>query len=188
MSASLKFQGSNSQKQNGRSESQSSIVKPANKVLDFHARLLETIEQSVIATDLDGKVIYWNRFAERLYGWTAAEATGNDILELVSSKPELQQAEEIMAQLREGKSWTGEFTARRKDGASFPIQSVNSPIFDDKGALIGIVGVSRDITEHRKTERSLRESENKYRTLVEQASDGIHTYDLDGNFLEVNSR
>ncbi|HEX8250948.1 MAG TPA: PAS domain S-box protein [Pyrinomonadaceae bacterium] len=159
-----------------------------NDVLSFPAQLLNTIEQSVIATDLDGIVIYWNRFAEHLYGWSAAEATGRNIIELVSPQPSLQEAEQIMAQLRRSKSWTGEFIARRKDGTSFPIQSVNSPIYDDNGTLVGIVGISHDITERKKTEKALVESENKYRTLLGQASDGIHTYDFQGNFLEVNSK
>ena len=159
-----------------------------NDALIFHAHLLNTIEQSIIATDLDGVVIYWNRFAEHLYGWSAAETLGRNIMELTAPELSSRQAEDIMAQLRRGKSWTGEFTAQRKDGTLFPIQTVNSPIYDDKETLIGIVGISHDITERARTEKALRESENKYRTLVGQASDGIHTYDLAGNFLEVNSK
>jgi PAS domain S-box-containing protein len=188
VSASLKSQSSDTRKQERRNESEAPIIKPGNDALGFQAQLLDTIEQSVIATDLDGMVIYWNRFAEHLYGWSAAEATGRNIIELVSSKPGLQDAEKIMARLNRGKSWTGEFMARRKDGTAFPIQSVNSPIYDDKGILTGIVGISHDITERKKTEGALQESENKYRTLVGQASDGIHTYDFHGNILEVNSK
>lgn len=186
MNVSSESQSLDPQEQKRRNESQSKPT--AGNALSFHAQLLDTIGQSVIATDLDGIVIYWNRFAERLYGWTAAEATGRNVIELVSSKPSLLEAEEIMTLLRRGEIWTGEFIARRKDGVSFPIQSVNSPIYDDKGTLIGIVGISQDITERKKTEKALQESENKYRTLVEQASDGIHAYDFEGNFLEVNSK
>ena len=188
MRTSSKSQSLDSPKQESRNESETLIIEPLNDVLSFPAQLLNTIEQSVIATDLDGIVIYWNRFAEHLYGWSAAEATGRNIIELVSPQPSLQEAEQIMAQLRRSKSWTGEFIARRKDGTSFPIQSVNSPIYDDNGTLVGIVGISHDITERKKTEKALVESENKYRTLLGQASDGIHTYDFQGNFLEVNSK
>ena len=187
MRASSKSQSLDSQKQARQSKSATLIIKPMNDALSFPAQLLNTIEQSVIATELDGIVIYWNRFAEHLYGWSAAEATGRNIMELISPELSFRQAEEIMAQLRRGESWTGEFIARRKDGGLFPIQSVNSPIYD-KGTLVGIVGISQDITERKKTEKALQESENKYRTLVGQASDGIHTYDLEGNFLEVNSK
>lgn len=188
MSVSSKSQSLDSQKRERRNESQTHDFKPINEALIFQAHLLNTIEQSVIATDLDGIVICWNRFAEHLYGWSAAEALGRNIMELVSPELSARQAEEVMAQVRRGKSWTGEFTAQRKDGTLFPIQSVNSPIYDDNETLIGIVGISHDITERKRTEKALRESENKYRTLVEQASDGIHTYDLEGNFLEVNSK
>ncbi|MGI8835877.1 MAG: PAS domain S-box protein [Pyrinomonadaceae bacterium] len=154
----------------------------------FQAHLLDTIEHSVIATDLDGIVIYWNKFAQTLYGWSSAEAVGRHIMELTTPEGMTERALEILSDLREGKSWTGEFNVQRRDGTTFPAQIVNSPINDDNGTLIGIVGVSSDITERKRVEQALRESENKYRLLMEQASDGIHTYDLEGNFLEINPK
>lgn len=172
----------------GRIELSAPVVSVGESVLSFQAQLLNTIEQSVIATDLDGTVIYWNRFAERLYGWSNKEVLGRNILDLTTPKPNQRQAEEIMSQLRQGKSWTGEFIVGRKDGTTFPAQVINSPVFDANETLIGIVGISHDITERNQSEQALRASENKYRTLVEQASDGIHTYDVQGNFIETNSK
>lgn len=134
------------------------------------------------------EAVYWNRFAEQLYGWSAEEAIGQQITQLTTPEPSTRQADEIMSELRQGKSWTGEFTVQRKDGAAFPAQVTNSPVYDDKQRLIGIVGISSDITERKPREQVLRESENKYRVLIEQASDGIHTYDMHGNIIETNSR
>jgi PAS domain-containing protein len=51
----------------------------------FHARLLDAVQEAVIATDLAGRVIFWNCFAEQLYGWSAAEAMGRNVLELIGA-------------------------------------------------------------------------------------------------------
>lgn len=155
---------------------------------NFQSQMLDAIEQAVIATSLDGFVIYWNRFAQRLYGWSSDETAGRRITELMTLETTLDRAKEIMSLLRLGKSWTGEFVVKRKDGTIFPAQITASPIFDDKKILRGIVGISSDITERRRAEQILRENESKYRVLVEQASDGIHTYDFQGNFIKTNSK
>lgn len=145
--------------------------KQAEESLRFQARLLDTVEQAAIATDLDGTVIYWNQFAEKLYGWTAEEAVNRNIAELTTSEIMAEQAAGIMSQLRLGKSWAGEFTVRRRDGTTFPAQIIDSPIDDGQGNLVGIVGVSIDITERIQAEEALRESEERSRLLIEGAID-----------------
>jgi len=136
----------------------------AEQEIRFQAHLLDAVEQAVIATDLEGTIIFWNSFAEKLYGWSPAEALGANILELTPSPALKEQATEIMTCLQEGQSWQGEFEVRRRDGTFFPAQVNDSPIFNDKGELIGIVGVSVDNTERRRAEEErekllLREQE-----------------------------
>lgn len=160
----------------------------APETTNFQSQLLNAIEQAVVVTDLSGHIIYWNRFAERLYGWSLAEAIGRRVIELIMPVLNTAATDEIMNQLRRGQSWTGEFVVRRKDGTEFPAEVVDSPLYDDEGKLFGIVGVSRDISERKRAEDFLRESEHKYRMLIEQASDGIHTYDASGKFLDTNSK
>jgi PAS domain S-box-containing protein len=118
----------------------------------FQARLLNAVEQAVIATDLEGKVIYWNDFAEGLYGWSAEEALGSNIFDLTPAADSQPKAAEIFETLKAGKSWTGELLLKRRDGSTFPAIITDSPITNDKNQLIGIVGVSVDITDEKVAE------------------------------------
>jgi PAS domain S-box-containing protein len=141
--------------------------------ISFQAHLLNAVEQAVIATDLNGIVLYWNSFAENLYGWPAAEALGANILEIIPAAETREQAAEIMAELNQGKSWSGEFLARRKDGSVFPIMVTDSPIFSEQGKLIGVVGVSVDISARKSAEEErakLHESERAARAEAERAN------------------
>jgi PAS domain S-box-containing protein len=127
--------------------------KRAEEEIRFQAHLLNAVDQAVIATDLDGTVIFWNSFAGQLYGWSPAEALGANVLELTPSPALKEQATEILARLQVGHSWAGEFEMQRRDGTFFPAQVNDSPILNDKGELIGIVGVSVDNTERHRAER-----------------------------------
>lgn len=122
----------------------------------FQAGLLDAVEQAVIAIDLDGKVTYWSRFAEQLYGWTAQEAAGRSVLDLIVPSEGRQTAAAIMASLAGGRSWSGETILMSKNGEAFPAHVTDSPILDADGRFLGIVGVSADITERRKSEQHLR--------------------------------
>ena len=130
--------------------------KRSEEAIRFQAHLLDTVEQAVIATDLEGKITYWNQYAGTLYGWPAAEAVGRNIMEVTPAETTYEQAAEIMAQLRAGRAWSGEFVVRRRDGTTFPALVTDTPIHDERGAFIGMVGVSIDITDRQKLEAQLR--------------------------------
>src|SRR5918998_760254 len=132
----------------------------------FQARMLDAVGEAVIATDVEGKVIYWNRAAEKIYGWFAEEMIGQALAEILVSEDLREQAAEIRSALREGKPWSGEFTVQRKDGSSFPVHVTDTPVHDDQGNLVGIIGVSTDITERKRAEAKLKESERRFATLL----------------------
>jgi PAS domain S-box-containing protein len=147
--------------------------KKSEEEIAFQARLLGAVEQAVIATDLHGTIVYWNSFAEKLYGWSAAEALGANVLEITPADATREQAAEIMTHLTAGKSWSGEFLVRRKDGAVFPAMITDSPIFSEQGELVGMVGVSVDITQRKQSEAErevLHESERAARAEAEEAN------------------
>ena len=134
------------------------VREQAEDAVRFQAHLLDTIKQAVIATDLAGIITYWNRFASELYGWTAAEAIGRSIMELPTPDISRERAAQMLSELSAGKSWAGEFIACSKDGRTFPVQLLGSPIVDEEEKLIGIVGISIDITERKQGETTHAET------------------------------
>lgn len=147
--------------------------KRAQEAILFQASLLDAVEEAVVATDLNGRITYWNSFAERLYGWTSQEVIGADVVEVVPSVSSKDHAEIIMEQLRDGQSWSGEMILKRRDGSEFLAAITDSPIFNEKGELIGVVGVSSDITEAKRAEaerQRLLESEQVARLEAEAAN------------------
>jgi PAS domain S-box-containing protein len=145
----------------------------AEEEIRFQAHLLDAVEQAVIATNLDGKIIFWNSFAETLYGWPAAEALGANILDVTPAPFLRERAEEILERLQAGQSWSGEFEVQRRDGTSFLALINDSPIFDAKGKLVGIVGVSTDNTLRRRAEEereNLLQREREARAQAEEAN------------------
>ena len=107
-----------------------------------HAALFDTRRQAVIGTTLDGEVVYWNDAAERMYGWKAAEVLGKSIVDVTPSLNAREQAEAIMARLREGRSWSGEFTVCDRSGTEFNVFVRDIPVQDEGGKLVGVVGIS----------------------------------------------
>ncbi|MEA2173146.1 MAG: hypothetical protein QOD00_738 [Blastocatellia bacterium] len=143
----------------------------AEEAIAYQAHLLDTVEQAVIATDLNGNIKSWNRFAETLYGWPASEALGLNIMEVTPALLTASKANEIMSQLLEGESWSGEFLVRRRDGQTFPAMVTDTPIYDDAGALIGVVGVSVDIT----LQKFAEEERAKLTTQVERERERLRS-------------
>ncbi len=159
--------------------------KGAEGGIRFQAKLLDAVGQAVIATDPEGKILYWNRAAEELYGWSEEEVMGRSIIEVTPSEDLVERAEEIMGELMAGRSWSGEFEVHRKDGTSFPAMVTDRPMHDEEGNLVAIIGVSTDITEIKKTEE-VRRSEEHFRSLVQNASDVITVVDADGTIRYVS--
>lgn len=148
----------------------------------FQANLLSAVKQAVIATDLNGKITYWNRFAETLYGWSAEEVLGRNILRVVPTESSQEQAAEIISRLQRGESWSGEFLVRRRDGTSFPALVTDSPIYNDQDVLIGFVGISIDISERKQVEQKIREQA----ALLDITTNAILVQNLDNKIVFWN--
>ena len=108
--------------------------------------LLEQVHNAVIATDMNGVITSWNRFAEHLYGWAASDVIGRDILDVTVGAGSAAQAQEIMRSMAEQGSWEGEFEVLRKDGSRFVAHVIDAVVRDERGIPVGVVGVSYDVT------------------------------------------
>jgi PAS domain S-box-containing protein len=143
--------------------------------LSFQSSLLDHAHSAVIAIDLNGIITHWNRFAEKLYQWTAEEAIGRNIMDTVIPEGQSQLAQEITAEIARSGFWAGEFRAARKDRSTFLAFVVDSVVLDKDGVLAGIVGVSTDITERKQLEQRLWQSQ-KIESLATLAAGVAHDF------------
>ncbi|KAI9195565.1 hypothetical protein LWI28_016111 [Acer negundo] len=109
-----------------------------------YLNILQSMGQSVHIFDLSGRIIYWNRTAENLYGYSAAEALGQDAIELLIDPQDFYVAHNIIDRVKMGERWTGQFPAKSKIGERFSAVATNTPFYDDDGTLVGIICVSSD--------------------------------------------
>lgn len=122
------------------------------EAVDFQAYLLDSVQQSVIAVDTTGKVTYWNKYSTHLYGYTAEEAFGKSMGELeLKTKDKLKVTNNIMNDLALGKSWSGEYKMRNKNGDELDVYSIISPLYND-GVQSGLLTIAFDISEQKKME------------------------------------
>lgn len=160
--------------------------KRADEASHFQAHLLDLVDQAVIAIDSLGVITYWNRSAEELFGWSAGEALKKPALELGPTPETKVRALSMMAHVMRGANWSGEMSIVRRDGSSFPALVSCSPIVDTRGTVQGAVNVIIDITERKQMEESLRASEQKFRSFVEQSIDGIVLCNEQGDIVVWN--
>nr|KYP57880.1 Serine/threonine-protein kinase CTR1 [Cajanus cajan] len=109
-----------------------------------YLNILQSMGQSVHILDLNCRIIYWNRSAENLYGYTAEEALGKDGIELLVDPIDLALANDTVNRVMMGESWTGQFPVKDKTGEKFLAVATNTPFYDDDGSLVGIICVSSD--------------------------------------------
>ena len=123
------------------------------------AAIVRSSDDAIVSKDLNGTITTWNPAAERLFGYTAAEAIGKSIRIVI---PHDRQAEEdgVLSRIRRGEAVAHFETIRqRRDGTQFPISLTVSPVLDDKGVVIGASKIARDITERRMAEAALAAAE-----------------------------
>jgi PAS domain S-box-containing protein len=150
------------------------------------AAIVESSDDAIISNDLNGVIETWNKGAERIFGYSAKEIVGISIERLIPNERQ-DEEREIVAKIRRGESLRHFETIRRaKDGRLLDVSITASPIRDATGAITGVSKVARDITERKRAEAAVRESEGRYRALFDYAPDGILISDSQNCYLDAN--
>ncbi|HYL84667.1 MAG TPA: PAS domain S-box protein [Candidatus Angelobacter sp.] len=154
-------------------------------ILAEQTALIDLSQDAILVRTIEGKNLFWNQGAERMYGWTKAEALGENaykLLETTFSQP----LPEILEKLERTGYWEGELRKNRRDGKTILVSSRWALGRSPQGRPEKILMIDTDITEQRRSEAAMRESEDRYRDLVEHSHDLICTHDLQGRLLSVN--
>jgi PAS domain S-box-containing protein len=160
--------------------------KRVEEKIRYQAMLIEHVQDAIITTDLNSRILSWNTGAEKKYGWSQDEVLGKIIKDVVRPEtPENELNDTVDLIMKTGMLQT-ELVHRKKDGTALVIMSTSSLIKDLKGTPTGIISVCRDITERKKIENALAESEKKYRLLVENQTNILAETSISGELLFVN--
>jgi diguanylate cyclase (GGDEF)-like protein/PAS domain S-box-containing protein len=147
---------------------------------------LENLSDAVVHTDAEGRVTGLNPAAERLYGYTEAEALGRTPDLWLRGDDSGVTVPDVLAELERRGRWSGETRFARSDGSRGIAESTVVAVLDERGRRVATLGVNRDVTERRRAEAALRESEERYRALFEESRDAIYMTAADGRFEAVN--
>jgi len=152
--------------------------KRAEMALLRHAAIVESSDDAIAGLDRNGTITDWNKGAERLFGYSASEAIGENIL-FLSLADARDDAKGVLK-----KVWQGEVVRhhetvrRRKDGTSVDISLTVSPIVDSLGRIVGASGIARDITERKRVEQEHAVASERLHLAIESGSVGGWDYDL----------
>ncbi len=141
----------------------------AENALHYRAKMLEAINDAVIGTDLSLNINFWNKAAEKIYGWTAEEALGKPSKDILGSEMTQDQREAIQKDLIEGKSSFTEILQYTKDGKPLLIEGYTFPLYDSDGIITNIVAINSDITEKKRAENIMRHSEQRLKYHLENS-------------------
>lgn len=147
--------------------------------------IIDSSLDMIVATDIDFNVNEFNAAAEATFGYSKDEVIGQHISILFSDESEM---EKVLERINENESLANEIINKKKDGTFFISFLSASVLKNEKGDVVGAMGVSRDITAIKKAEEELRLSEERHRAIYDQAYIGIARIAKMGRFLLVNER
>ena len=151
--------------------------KQKNEINKRLSAIVNSSDDAIVGLSREGKIHSWNAGAEVIYGYSAEEVIGHRPDFLI---PEERKAEfkDSMRLIFEGQSISHFETIRiRKDGSRIDVSLSGSPLYDEQDQIIGAAAIQRDITEQKRKENLIRESEEKYRAIFEHSGDGFLVMD-----------
>ncbi len=156
--------------------------KQAEEQMLFQADILHNVTDSIIVTDLQGKIIYWNENAQRVFGYSSEEILGDTTAQLymeAGTEYLASDLENILA----GKDFTGEWLGRRKDGTPVWIDIKTTVLRNKEETATGFIGIAKDITANKARETALQVSEERLRLALDAGNIGVWDWDVQQNVL-----
>jgi|GEM_PF-667737 len=152
------------------------------------ASIVDFSDDAIIGKDLEGKIISWNKGAEKIYGYTSKEVKGKSI-NLLIPPDRVYELDQLLEKIKKGEQIEHYETLRiRKDGKNITVSLTLSPIMDMHGNLFGVSTFARDISRQKQIEHELKAAEIRYRTLFEESPDGVMIIDpVTTEVLEFNN-
>ncbi|MDI6740113.1 MAG: PAS domain S-box protein, partial [Candidatus Edwardsbacteria bacterium] len=144
------------------------------------------VGEGITVTDLKGKIIFVNRAWARMHGYRERELVGKNLKVGHTAKQLREEVVPFNKKVMKLGRWTGEVGHVRKNGTEFITEMTATVFRDSKKKPIGIIGFARDITDQKRAELALRESEVRYRTFLESTSDLVFLKDNDFRYIIVN--
>jgi PAS domain S-box-containing protein len=158
----------------------------AEKAVQLLASIVDSSNDAIIGKDVNGVITSWNRAAERLFGYSAAEAVGQSVGMLVPPD-RADEMPALLARIRQGEQVDHFDTVRRtKDGRLVPISLTVSPIKDEYGQIVGASKTARDISERKQAEAALREEKTRLHATLHGIGDGVIVTDAEGRVSMMN--
>jgi PAS domain S-box-containing protein len=150
------------------------------------AAIVETSNDAIISKNLDGVIQTWNPSAANIFGYKAEEVVGTPVTILMPPERHNEESS-ILARLRRGERIEHYQTQRRrKDGRLIDISLTVSPIRDNAGRIVAASKIARDITEQKRAEAALRDSERRLQDLLAAIPAAIYTTDASGTITYYN--
>lgn len=161
--------------------------KKAEENIRQFASIVEQSEDAIFSTDLDGHILSWNRSAERIYGFEAAEIIGRPLM-LLNPPEAPNDSLRVLAHIAKGGRLENEERVRiRKDGSRFFASLTVSPLRDSKGNIVGSSGIVRDITERKRVEQEVQRTRAELNAIVDSMGEGLYQLDTDGRLVFMNA-
>jgi PAS domain S-box-containing protein len=165
----------------GRVERQMTI---ASKELIRVTKAVESTSDAAVIIDLSGQSIYQNQAFLELFGYTVEELNEAGGVSILYDDSEVFR--EVFEVIRRGDSWRGEVEMQTRDGRNVSISLRGDAVKEETGEILSYVGIHTDITERKRAEEAIRESEDRFRTLFNSATDAVFIHDFEGQMQEVN--
>lgn len=150
------------------------------------ALVFEHMSDAVVVTDLDGRIVDWNRAATRIFGYAKEEMLGRSARHLYRLEAPREVEAEVIETMRRLGGWSGELTFVRGDGSEGVCETTVVPLCDERGERIATVGVNRDLSERKRVEAALAQSHGILRAVFEGIGDAVFVKDLKGRYVMIN--